>query len=179
MGDFPPHDDGDYDDADTGLGRLDAVYPYDDADDSGLDVFGTYEVPGGGEYGDGYDAALGSADEPGEELPVPLFAVTNPSGTVTVAAYMDGRVHRIDLSPKVTDMTERDLADEIVLIADLANQQARSAQYTFMLEGMREHGHDDVATRDFLNRDLNLPTPEQADAARAQVFSTRYGGDNG
>jgi hypothetical protein len=48
-----------------------------------------------------------------------------------------------------------------------------------MLEGMREHGHDDAATRDFLTRDLDLLTPEQADDARAQVFSTRYGGDHG
>ena len=29
------------------------------------------------------------------------------------------------------------LAEEIVVIADLATQDARSAQYTFMLEGMR------------------------------------------
>jgi hypothetical protein len=46
-----------------------------------------------------------------------------------------------------------------------------------MLEGMREHGHDNVTTRDFLNRDLDLPTPEQARAARAELFTTRYAGD--
>jgi hypothetical protein len=43
---------------------------------------------------------------------------------------------------------------------------------------MRQQGHDDVATRDFLSRDLDLPSPEQADEARASVFSTRYTGDN-
>ena len=63
-------------------------------------------------------------------------------------------------------MTEPDLADEIVVIAGLATQDARSAQYAFMLEGMREQGHDDVATRDFLTRDLDLPTPEEAEAAQ-------------
>jgi len=47
-----------------------------------------------------------------------------------------------------------------------------------MLEGMREQGHDDAATRDFLTRDLDLPSPEDARAARAQVFATRYGGDD-
>jgi hypothetical protein len=35
-----------------------------------------------------------------------------------------------------------------------------------------------VATRDFLTRDLDLPTPEEANAARAQVFSTRYAGSH-
>ena len=107
---------------------------------------------------------------------MPLFTVTNPPGTVTVTTFMDGRVQQIDLSPKVTDMTETDLADEIVVIAGLATQDARSAQYAFMLDGMRQQGHDDVATRDFLARDLDLPTPEQAEAARAQVFATRYEG---
>jgi hypothetical protein len=87
---------------------------------------------------------------------------------------MDGRVNRIDLSPKATTMTETNLADEIVVIARLATQDARSAQYSFMLEGMREQGHDDFATHDFLTRDLDLPSPDQAQAARAQVFATRY-----
>ncbi len=92
---------------------------------------------------------------------MPVFTVANPPGTVTVTAFMDGRVKQIDLSPKATDMTETDLADEIVVIAGLATQDAKSAQYAFMLEGMREQGHDDVATRDFLARDLDLPTPER------------------
>jgi len=107
---------------------------------------------------------------------VPVFTVSNPPGTVTVTAFLDGRVKQVDLSPKVTDMTEADLADEIVVIAQLAAQDARSAQYAYMLEGMRQQGHDDVATRDFLARDLDLPTPDEAKAARAQLFSTRYAG---
>ncbi|MGV0743562.1 YbaB/EbfC family DNA-binding protein [Mycolicibacterium sp. XJ870] len=165
MGDFPPYDpddevdeDGDHD----SLAALDFSYP--DEVDAGLDALDAFDV-------------AGQAED--EELLVPLFTVTNPPETVTVTAYLDGRVHQIDLSPKVTNMTETDLADEILVIAGLAGQQARSAQYSFMLEGMREHGHDDFATRDFLTRDLDLPTPEQADAARAQLFSTRYGGDHG
>ena len=105
-----------------------------------------------------------------------VFTVTNPPGTVAVTTFMDGRVQQIELSPKVTNMTETDLADEIVVIAGLATQDARSAQYAFMLEGMRQQGHDDVATRDFLARDLDLPTPEEAEAARAQLFATRYAG---
>jgi hypothetical protein len=113
-----------------------------------------------------------------DELPVPVFTVSNPSGSVTVTTFMDGRVKHIDLSPKATEMTETDLADEIVVIAGLATQDAKSAQYAFMLEGMRQQGHDDAATRDFLTRDLDLPTPEQAQDARAKVFATRYAGDH-
>lgn len=128
-------------------------------------------------------------DEPGDDLSafgldpsvdadaMPTFTVTNPPGTVTVTTYMDGRVHQVDLSPKAAELPEAVLADEIVVIAGLATQDARSAQYTFMLDGMRQQGHDNVATRDFLTRDLDLPTPEQAQAARAELFTTRYAGD--
>jgi hypothetical protein len=134
------------------------------SDASALDALGGYVV---GRDGVGDD-----------ELPVPVFTVTNPPGTVTVTTFMDGRVQQIDLSPKVTTLTESMLAEEIVVVARLATQDARAAQYSFMLEGMREQGHDDVATRDFLQRDLDLPSPEQAIAARAAVFAERYRGDH-
>jgi hypothetical protein len=148
--------------------------------------------------GDGGETDLGeilgdySSTDPGEPEPLgalepfaeadgndamPMFTVTNPPGTVTVTTYMDGRVHQVDLSPKAATMAEDVLADEIVVIAGLATQDARSAQYTFMLEGMREQGHDNVDTRDFLSRDLDLPTPEQAQAARAELFSTQVRND--
>ena len=157
VGDVPPHHS---DDERDDLAALDFSITEGEQVESDLDALGDY------------------AEEPTEddELPVPVFAVTNPSGTVTVTAFLDGRVKQIDLSPKVTDMTEADLADEIVLIAGLATQDARSAQYAYMLEGMRQQGHDDVATRDFLARDLDLPTPDEAKAARAELFSTSYAG---
>lgn len=159
--DAPPHnpDDGDHDD----LAALDFSAEEDTSEKSDLDALGDYGAP--------------DADED-DELPVPLFTLTNPPGTVTVTTFMDGRVHQIDLSPKVTTMTETHLAEEIVVIAGLATQDARSAQYAFMLEGMRQQGHDNVVTRDFLARDLDLPSPEEAEAARAQVFATRYAGDH-
>jgi len=109
---------------------------------------------------------------------MPLFTVTNPPGTVTVTTYMDGRVHRVDLSPGAATMAESVLGEEIVVIAGLATQDARSAQYSIMLDEMREQGHDNATTRDFLTRDLDLPTPEQAQAARAELFTTRYAGEH-
>lgn len=181
MGDFPPHDPDDDDDDNDGLSALDFTYTDDGSDKAALDALGTYNDDGFLGGADSGDQAT-SDDRSGhddESLGVPLFTVTNPPETVTVTVFMDGRVREIELAPRVVDLTERDLAEEILVIADLAAQQAKSAQYSFMLAGMREHGHDDAATRDFLTRDLDLLTPEQADAARAQVFSTRYGGDDG
>lgn len=124
------------------------------------------------------DAAPHEPDDDHDDLAAPLFTVTNPPGTVAVTTHLDGRVQQIDLSPKVTTMTETDLADEIAVIAGLATQNARSAQYAAMLDGMRQQGQDDVATRDFLTRELQLPSPEEADSERAQVFATRYAGDH-
>jgi hypothetical protein len=158
VGDTPSHDS---DDERDDLAALNFSVAQSEPAESDLDALGDY------------------ADVPAEdgELPVPVFAVTNPPGTVTVTAFLDGRVKQIELSAKVTDMTETDLADEIVVIAGLATADARSAQYAYMLEGMRQQGHDDVTTRDFLARDLDLPTPDEVKAARAQLFSTRYAGD--
>jgi hypothetical protein len=113
-----------------------------------------------------------------DEVPVPVFTVANPPGTVSVTTFMDGRVKNIELSSRTTELTEYELADEIVVIAGLATQQAKSAQYAFMLEGMREQGNDDAATRDFLARDLDLPTPEEAQAAKAHIFATRYASEH-
>jgi hypothetical protein len=149
------------------LSALDFSAAHTEAEGADLDALGEYA------------ATKNSDDAEDDELPAPLFTVTNPPGTVTVTAFMDGRVQQIELTPKVTTMTETDLAEEIVVIAGLATQDARSAQYAFMLEGMHQQGHDDVTTRDFLARDLGLPSPEEARAARAQVFTTRYvGGDD-
>lgn len=148
----------------------------DEHDDlaAALDFSVPAEPPGGSDL-----AAMevfAPADQ--HESPPVGFTVTNPPGSVTVTASQDGRIERIDLTRRATELTERDLAAEIVVIAGLAAQEAKAAQYALLLEGMRERGHDDAATRDFLRRDLALPSPEQAQAARARVFSARYPGDH-
>jgi ESX secretion-associated protein EspD/H len=175
---------------------VDDTSPYDDEEDeydvlsaldfstsdedgpSDLEAFDSYVVEEPASVDGAETVGLLPESDEFDGLPVPLFTVTNPPGTVTVTTFMDGRVQRIELSSKVSTMTETSLADEVLVIARLATQEARSAQYAFMLEGMRQQGHDDVATRDFLSRDLDLPSPEQADEARASVFSTRYTGDH-
>jgi hypothetical protein len=124
---------------------------------------------------DVYRASAGAHDDQQE----PVFAVANPDGSVTVTVAPDGRVQGVALSAKATAMTEADLGDEIVVLAGLAARDAKAAQYTYMLEGMCRQGHDDAATRDFLTRDLDLPTPDQAAAERARIFAMRYASRHG
>jgi hypothetical protein len=75
-------------------------------------------------------------------------------------------------------MTESQLAEEITVIAGLAGNQARAAQHGLVAGYMRELGHDGAATRGFLERDLGLPSPDTVKAERAQLFATRYAGDD-
>lgn len=161
-----------YDDDDTGASDEDLAAGLDSFDFGG-------DVEDEGDYGlDAFDVFAPPAPaEPGDAAE-PVFTVTNPPGTVTVSAFFDGRVHRIELSPQATEAAEDQLAAEIVVIAGLATQRARAAQFSYMLEGMQDHGHDTADTRDFLNRSVGLPSPEDADAAQARVFATRYQGDH-
>lgn len=158
---------------------MDDTWPHDDGEDEGDDLASVldFSVPS---YPDEDAAAVSAAtaDEPLHDPDSPEFSVTNPPGTVTVTTGLDGRVREIELAARIGSMTEAMLAEEIVVVAGLATQEARAAQYSFMLDGMSEQGHDTVVTRDFLERDLDLPSPEQATASRAAVFSQRYAGDN-
>jgi hypothetical protein len=165
------------------VGDLSPHDPEHDADDlSALDFYQPLAVPAADDDGSELAAldALAAAVPDEEQVagPESLFTVTNPPGTVTVTSHLDGRVQHIELSPQAARMSETELAEEIVVIAGLASEDAKSAQYRLMLDGMREHGHDDPATRDFLQRDLDLPTPEEALARRAEVFATRYAGSH-
>ena len=112
-----------------------------------------------------------------EELPA-LFTVSNPSKSVSVSALMDGRIHQVSLSKKVERMTESDLTEEITVIAELARQKGRSAQFAFIQEGMTETGAEgeNVAfISQIVKLGMDLPTPEEAELAEAEVFETRYG----
>lgn len=120
-------------------------------------------------------------DDPLERF---TFTVTNPPGTVTVSAIMDGSVRQIDVSPKVTSMTETQLAEEILVVADLARQKAQAGEHTYITENsampdVPQLGFDgDEVVRYLVEDAMGLPTPAQAQAVQAEVFATRYAGDN-
>ena len=106
-----------------------------------------------------------------------LFTATNPPGTVSVTSLMDGRPNHVDLGPQVAKLTERQLGDEIAIIAALSRQQARAGQHAFVARIMRDLGHDPVATRGYLEHELGLPSPETVREERASLFASRYSED--
>lgn len=133
--------------------------PGDPGGASGFEEVGDYSPP---------------SEEASDQVVEAFFTVTNPAGTVSATATIGGRLQQIELSAKVTDMTESQLADEIVILADLAAQKARAAQHAVVVQLMRTMGYDSVVTGGFLEHDLGLPSPETAAARRAEVFATRY-----
>lgn len=125
--------------------------------------------------------ALAGLTEQEEEPELALFTVTNPQGSVSVTALMDGRIQQVTVTDKASSMSESGLAEEIFVIADLARQKARAAQHTFMVENMSEMTGDsdqqNAMLHEFVGMTLNLPTPEEAAAREAEVFATRYNVD--
>ncbi len=144
-----------------------------DGPTSGVEALDEY-VPAAARDGSGAHFALPESDG----NPEPVYTVGNPSETVTVTAHLSGRIERIELAAETVHMPEPELAEEIRVIADLARQKARSELHAFIVEGVRVLGYDPAIMRDSLIRELDMPTPEQAAAAAAAVFATRYGADH-
>jgi ESX secretion-associated protein EspD/H len=103
-----------------------------------------------------------------------FFTVTNPPGTVSATALMDGRPIRVTLAPQVSNMTESELAEEISLIARLASQNARAGQHLLVSGMMQQMGEDPLTARSFVEHELGLPSAETVLADKAQIFATRY-----
>lgn len=126
------------------------------------------------------DNAHGQA-ETDTEQEIALFTVTNPPRTVSVSTLMDGRIDHVELSARVAWMSESQLASEILVIADLARQKAQSAQYAFILDRMSQQvdadEHRVALLRKTVGETWGLPSPEEAAAAEAEVFATRYSDD--
>ncbi|HZN83049.1 MAG TPA: YbaB/EbfC family DNA-binding protein [Mycobacterium sp.] len=114
------------------------------------------------------------SEEEADQVLAALFTVTNPARTVSATAAIGGRLQQIALSANATDMTEAELAEEICVLADLARQKAQAAQHAVIVQQMRSMGHDSVMTSGFLERDMDLPSPETVEARRAEVFAARY-----
>jgi hypothetical protein len=126
-------------------------------------------------------------DEEDEDDGLQHFTVTNPPETVSVSALMDGRTQRVTLSPKAKSLTESELAEEIIVLAGLARKKGLAGQQTYLLDNASQvEGLQDLDAlgvdgnqvfRDFVQIGMQLPTPEQAEAAEAEVFATRYNTD--
>jgi hypothetical protein len=185
--DFSPADDTDYDD-----GAHADVFDFadsdsdSDSDDSAVDALAEYEPAQPDPSAPELDA-LADDDDPHEADPLDPYTstVTNPAETVTVSALIDGSIRQIELSPKAAAMTETQLADEILVLAHLAQQKGLASQHTYLMEnaflsdGMRVLGLDGrEVVRDMMENGMGLPTPQQADAEQAEVFASRYADDD-
>ena len=126
-----------------------------DYDDTGLGAFDIYAPT----------TESDGADEAAEML----FTATNAAGTVSVSALLDGSIHTVELGAQVVDLTERELAGEILAVADVAATKGRTGQYELVSGLLRVQGQDEASARELLEQGIGLPTPEQARAAEAQL----------
>ena len=161
-----------------------SAYDTSPSHDTGVDALHGFTSDQPEDTGSDFAAlhAQGSADAENKEegdISSQLFTVTNPPGTVTVTALMDGRILHVELDAQVANMSESDLADEILVIADLARQKGLAGQHSFLFDTMSGLGaNDNSAIRDLLENGLALSSPEQAAEAQAEVFATRYNADH-
>lgn len=143
--------------SDTELSGWDTVSDYPvaqtDTGPADFDVFG--EEPQG-------------SDEAGTPA---LFTVSHPSHVLSVTASISGGIQSVELSPDAGRLTESQLAQTIKATADLAGIKGRSVQYELIYELMSRQGVDEAMVARYLNHDIGLPTPQQADEAEAEAVS--------
>ncbi|MGW4099256.1 YbaB/EbfC family DNA-binding protein [Mycobacterium sp. NPDC004974] len=144
-------------------------YPEDQSSLDALDFTNPIE-----QSGDNSELAVPTPDADDEAMLAVLFTVTNPPGTVSVSALASGQPAYIDLSPRVVDMTEGQLTDEILVIARLAAQQALAGQNLILSSALERLGVDRTSIRNHLEHDAGLPSVEAVLAEKAQIFATRY-----
>ncbi len=170
---------------------LDFSVAGDSAEESGVDALDEYAPAEPEDTENELETihAVAGADEEEDEEAGPFFTVTNPPDTVSVSAAMDGSTQRVELSAKVTNMSESQLADEVLVLADLARQKGLAGQHTYLLENTfvsnliqemspEDTPVDDEAIRDYVENFMGLTSPEQAAEAQAKVFATRYAQDH-
>ncbi|CQD17314.1 ESX-1 secretion-associated protein EspH [Mycobacterium lentiflavum] len=191
FGDNPGSDSGAVPDFGDDNGQGDGAVPHfgeergrDDVDQSAFEVMVTDEAPDPADVESGLGATvpdIEEADTAEQEFAKTLATVTNPPETVSVTAMMDGRIYQVELSADAARMTEPGLAEEILVIADLARRQALSIQHKLMFESFHLLGaDDDDALAEMLeNSVMELSSPQQAAQAQAEVFATRYRDDGG
>lgn len=137
----------------------------------GLDAFDDYAPQQSTEA----EPDFTDADPPAPAAPaLTVFTVANPLSSVTVSSTLGGPIHKVELTPKAMAMTETELADEILVIAELARQKGGAAQHALMLAELDLPADDATVVSGFFQESMDLPTPEQAATAEAEVFATRY-----
>ncbi|OBB07753.1 hypothetical protein A5731_16770 [Mycolicibacterium conceptionense] len=128
----------------------------------GVDDFTNAEVEEDEDDGFGpVDADAATADEDQG----PVVQAINPPGTVAVTAYLGGSVAHVDLDPKVTALTESQLAEEIRFVAGVATKKAAAVVHVGVVNMFVEQGMNLRDARDFVETNMPFATPEQAHEA--------------
>ncbi|MHA3018750.1 hypothetical protein ACXPWS_00590 [Mycobacterium sp. BMJ-28] len=146
---------------------------YSPGENSGISAFDMF-IPDEHSYGDMESWPLPESSGEDNDVLTVTFSASNPTETVVVTALMDGKILKVDLAPQVVVMTETELSQEIVLLANLARMQAQAAQHALIAAMMHRAGLDPAATRSFIERDLHLPSPATARKRRAEILADRY-----
>jgi hypothetical protein len=154
----------------SNLDALDDYAPDDREEASTLDELGEYG-PAEVAEPDALAAVdpLAADDDPDNDAQMPPISATNPPGTVTVTAHLDGLVQQVELSASTTTMTESQLAEEVRVVADVAAKKATSAMYSFMVELMVAQGIGRETAETFMQSNMSLATPQQARAAEVEL----------
>ncbi|WP_249383745.1 hypothetical protein [Mycobacterium sp. DBP42] len=136
---------------------LDAVYDYGnhEAEDSGVDDFASSPA---------------MADTEDDDQGTVMQAI-NPPGTVAVTAYLNGSVAQVDLDPRVTTLTESQLADEIRFVAAVAAAKATAVVHVGVVDMMVEQGVDLGEATNFVAANMPFATPQQAADAELALIA--------
>ncbi|BBX28320.1 hypothetical protein [Mycolicibacterium alvei] len=143
----------------------------DGAHDSGLDAVHDYT---GHEVDKVVDDSFGAFDteaEPEDQERIPVVQAINPPGTVTVTAYLNGSVAQVDLDPKVTALTEAQLADEVRFVAGVAAKRATAVMHIGVVNMLIAQGMALPEARDFVATNMPYATPEQAGEAELALIA--------
>lgn len=142
----------------------------DETRESDVDALLLYDTAAHTEPETGEEFAAEPDAEPRDDEPsIPLISATNPPGTVTVSAYLNGTVQQIRLSAAVGAVTESELADEIRVVADVAAKKATSAMHIFGIELLAAQGVDRSSAETLMTEHMPFATPAQARAAESAL----------
>ena len=82
-----------------------------------------------------------------------------------MTALLGGSIAQVDLDPRVTKLTEAQLAAEVRFVAGVAAKKASAVVHVGVVNMLVEQGMSLREARDFVETNMPFTTPEQAGEA--------------
>lgn len=160
----------DWDDADEDVPSFDAADGRYDGED--LEVVPSFAPTTVHERESSLDAfdRLSEAEDDGAEA-IPVAIATNPPGTVSVTAHLNGSIAQIDLDPRVALMSESELAEEVQAVAEVAAKKATAVLHVSIVRMLLDQGMEMGEARDFVENHMPYATPDQAVSAERDLVN--------